>query len=194
MEMTDKKTAAAFLANLANREDNRIQVRIPDAKNCLEGFLRREVGSAFKWLPEYDKVASWLTDNKRKGLLCIGNNGRGKTLICSKAIPAILNFFMGKYVYCCDATSMGARSSVLHDYFILSIDDIGTETVASDYGNKLYMLPDIVDEAEKKGKMLLLTSNLSSDDLTEKYGGRTFDRLRGICEVIVFQGKSMRQL
>lgn len=194
MEINDKRVTAAFLASLADKEDNRIHVRIPDAKGCLEVFLRHEVGSAFRWLPEYDKVAEWLTDNNRKGLLCIGNNGRGKTLICSKAIPAMLNFFMQKYVYCCDATNMAANMQCLHDYSNLSIDDIGTEDVASDYGNRLYMLPEIVDEAEKKGKMLLLTTNLLSQDLAAKYGERTFDRLRGLCKVIVFQGESMRQL
>lgn len=182
----------AFLASLGGKED-RIHVRIPEARQCLEGFMRREVGDRFQWLPEYDEVAEWLTDNRGKSLLCVGNNGRGKTLICSKAIPAILNYFMGKVVYCCDATSMAANAEMLRYASLISIDDIGTEPVASDYGSKLYMLPEIADEAEKRGKMLLLTSNLSAESLTEKYGRRTFDRLRGLCEIVVSQGGSMRR-
>lgn len=182
----------AFIANLKSKEDNRIHVHIPEARQCLEGYLQHELGNELQWLPEYDKIVEWLTDNKGKGLLCMGNNGRGKTLLCSKAIPAILNFFMRKIVFLCDAVSMGSNIQSLHDYFILSIDDIGTETVTSTYGNKLFLLSDIADEAEKKGKMLLLTTNLSSKDLTTKYGERTIDRLRGLCKVVVFQGKSMR--
>lgn len=193
MEINGRKTgSAAFLANLSNVEDNRIHIHIPEARQCLEGFMRHEIGDNFKWLPEYDQVVEWLTDNERKGLLCTGSNGRGKTVICSKAIPAILNFFMRLIVYNCDATNMAANMQSLHDYFILSIDDVGTEGVTSSYGNKIYMLSEIADEAEKKGKMLLLTTNLSGPNLASKYGERTLDRLRGLCKIVLFKGNSMR--
>lgn len=193
MEINGRKTgSAAFLANLSNVEDNRIHIHIPEARQCLEGFMRHEIGDNFKWLPEYDQVVEWLTDNERKGLLCTGGNGRGKTVICSKAIPAILNFFMRLIVYNCDATNMAANMQSLHDYFILSIDDVGTEGVTSSYGNKIYMLSEIADEAEKKGKMLLLTTNLSGPNLASKYGERTLDRLRGLCKIVLFKGNSMR--
>lgn len=195
MEVSNKRfSAEQFLSNLGGREDDHVHVRIPEARQCLEGFMRREIGDTFKWLPEYEEVAGWLADNKGKGLLCMGNNGRGKTLICSKAIPAMLRFFMGKMVYCCDALRMAEDAENLRYAFLLSIDDIGVEPVASDYGNKLYMLPEIADDAEKKGKMLLLTTNLPSRDLAAKYGARTLDRLRGLCKVVVFQGESMRQI
>lgn len=188
----DKFNAQAFLESLKEIEDNRIYVKIPEARQCLEGFLRREVGDQFSWLPEYDKVVEWLTNNNGKGLMCIGSNGRGKTLICSKAIPAILHYFGNRIVTLCNAVDMATHLEELKYYHILSIDDIGTESMASIYGNKVYALSEIIDVAEKKGKLMFLTSNLSAQDLVAKYGERTVDRLRSICKVVMFKGKSMR--
>ena len=44
----------------------------------------------------------------------------------------------------------------------------------------------------KKGKLLILTTNLSIDELREKYGERTVDRLRAITKTVLFTGESLR--
>lgn len=49
-----------------------------------------------------------------------------------------------------------------------------------------------MDAAEKQGKLLLLTSNLSAAELMKKYGERTLDRLRALTKCVIFKGKSMR--
>ena len=53
-----------------------------------------------QFLPEYEKVIEWLTDNKSKGLIMGGANGRGKSLIGEYVIPSILRHVIGKVVNC----------------------------------------------------------------------------------------------
>ena len=61
------------------------------------------------------------------------------------------------------------------------------------YGNRNIRFPDIVDEAEKKGNLLIFSTNCSQEKMMEKYGDRTVDRLRAITKKIVFRGKSLRK-
>lgn len=193
MEVNGKHMYSAdFMKAVGKADDNRIHITIPEARQCLGEYLRREIGNSFKWLPPYDEIVDWLTDNHGLGLLCLGNNGLGKTLICSKAIPAMLGYFMNRVVYSVDACRMASYRKELLYCHILSIDDVGAEPLAVDYGNKAYVFPEVVDAAEKRGKLLLITSNLSSEEIIAKYGIRTFDRLRGICKVVLFKGKSLR--
>lgn len=72
-------------------------------------------------------------------------------------------------------------------------DDIGTENLSVKYGEKRLSFAELADEAEKKGKLLILTTNLSIDELREKYGERTIDRLRAITRTVLFSGESLRK-
>lgn len=51
----------------------------------------------------------------------------------------------------------------------------------------------LVDYAEKNGIMLIITTNLTWKELTEKYGERTTDRLKALVTPIGFKGKSLRK-
>lgn len=73
------------------------------------------------------------------------------------------------------------------------IDDIGTEFLSVKYGEKRLSFAELVDEAEKKGKLLIVTTNLSLSELQQKYGERTLDRLRAITTPVVFKGDSLRK-
>lgn len=46
--------------------------------------------------------------------------------------------------------------------------------------------------AERYGLRLFLSTNLTKGDLLNRYGERTFDRLRHLCRVIEFRGDSLR--
>ena len=75
---------------------------------------------------------------------------------------------------------------------LLYLDDIGTEDLSVRYGERRMVFPEIVDEAEKRGKLLLVTTNLNPTELRAKYGERTLDRLRAITTAVVFKGESLR--
>ena len=169
-----------------------VHIRIPEAKEVLWQGIRHFVGDAARWEPEYDEVAEWLSDNRGRGLLCIGNCGRGKTLICGKIIPLLLNHYHRKVVASYDAQQMNAEIDVVKQKHIIYIDDIGTENLSVKFGEKRLAFAELADEAEKKGKLLIVTSNLSIAEIQEKYGVRTLDRLRAITKPVRFQGESLR--
>ncbi len=170
---------------------NRVSIHIPNAmqevKECMSQFI-----STPTWLPEYDKVVSWLIDNKKKGLLCIGNCGRGKTMLCRRVIPMLIYHFCRKYVSVYDAIDINNKIDEMKTKHLLSIDDIGTESDYFVYGVRRQPFQEIADSAEKTGKLLLITTNLTISQLQEKYGIRTLDRLRRVTTVVEFIGKSYR--
>lgn len=171
---------------------NTVSIAIGGADDMLRRGLNHFVGDTARWLKEYDQIADWLTDNHGKGLLCIGNCGRGKTLMCCKIIPCITRYWANKLVYCYTANELGQRLKDAKAKKLLCIDDIGTEGVYNSYGNKVYAFPEIVDDAERTGKLLLVTTNMSYDELKVRYGERTVDRLIGMCRVVPFDGDSLR--
>lgn len=172
---------------------NVVQVTVPDAKRVLWAGIRYFTGESARWLPEYEEVAGWLAGNEGRGLLCFGNCGRGKTLICGKILPLVLNHYCRKVVSCYDAQQMNADLDAVKQKHIIYVDDIGTENLSVKYGEKRLAFAELADEAEKKGKLLILTTNLTIDELREKYGERTIDRLRAITKTVLFSGESLRK-
>lgn len=172
---------------------DRVKISIPQPKENLWAGIKFFTGESAKWLPEYVEVADWLADNKYRGLLCLGSCGRGKSLICSRILPILLNHYCHKILSCYDAQQMNTNIDDVMKRHIVYIDDVGTEGVSVKYGERRMAFPELVDDAEKKGKLLIATSNLTTDELKEKYGERTIDRLRGISKLVLFKGESLRQ-
>ena len=72
---------------------NNIEIKIENAKYDLMAGLDFITDNNSTWLPEYDIIVEWLTDNKGRGLLAYGNVGRGKTIILGKVIPTIIHYY-----------------------------------------------------------------------------------------------------
>ena len=104
----------------------------------------------------------------------------------------MLNHYCRKVVSCYDSQQMNAELDSVKQKHIIYVDDIGTENLSVKYGEKRLAFAELTDEAEKKGKLLILTTNLSIDELREKYGERTVDRLRAITKTVLFTGVSLR--
>ena len=43
----------------------------------------------FVWLPEYDQIVDWMTNTNDKGLMLMGDCGRGKSLILNYVLPVL---------------------------------------------------------------------------------------------------------
>lgn len=177
--------------NVLNNDD-RVYIKTHDARSVLARGIKHFVGEKAVWLPEYEKVAEWLSDNKGRGILCAGDCGRGKSVICKKVIPVIFQYWHKKVVNTCTAIELNTLFDEYQQYKILSIDDIGTEPVANRFGEKRNIFQEIVDLAERKQKLLIISTNLNEQELTERYDIRTMDRLRSITTPVVFSGKSLR--
>lgn len=171
----------------------KVSIHIDNAKLLLCNGLKYYCGEGAVWQPEYEEVAEWLTDNKGRGLWLCGECGRGKTLIGAKILPVLFYHFPRKTISLYDAKDLNSKFDDIVTKHIIYIDDVGKESVEVRYGNRNLRFPDIVDEAEKKGKLLMFSTNLSQEKIVEKYGERTVDRLRAITKKIVFRGKSLRK-
>ena len=174
-------------------EPDRVYIKISDARNHLWGGIKYFTGEDARWLPEYEQVAEWLSDNQGRGLLCLGNCGRGKSLICGKIMPILLNGYCKLLISCYNAQQMNADMDQVINKHLVYIDDIGTEGISIKFGERRMAFSELVDEAEKRGALLLLTTNLSIGELREKYGERTIDRLKAITKMVKFVGESLRK-
>jgi len=143
----------------------------------------------YEHLDSYDEIIDWLSDTKGRGLMLMGECGLGKSTILNYVIPAIFRTKTNKLLTSTPAKELGEieRSSAS---FII-IDDLGTESIKNDYGTKIDAVADAISYAEDSSKTLLITTNLASKALKERYDERTLDRLRK-CKVVVIKGKSFR--
>ena len=176
--------------------DEKISISIDNAKEILTNALRYFISLENResvWLPEYEEVADWLSDNQGRGLFLYGNCGRGKTVLARYVIPAILLKYDRKVVNCFDAQEMNTNLDEVLKKKIVCIDDIGTEEISVSYGNKRLAFLEVVDAAEKHGKLLIITSNLNQEQLVQKYGDRTMDRIISTTKRVLFKGKSLRR-
>lgn len=152
------------------------------------------------------RLAGFLTRNSAKfGFMLIGNCGNGKTTLLY-AIQNMLNWLVSQDylekdsgIRIVDAKEVAAiskdykQSVSLKNTPMLAIEDIGREsTEVLDYGNAYSPVIDLLEYRYTNQLFTAFTSNLSVDELTEKYGKRIADRFREMFEKIVFLNKSYR--
>lgn len=174
---------------------DKVYLSIPEARGRLYAALAYFVAFEQKpvvWLPEYEQVAEWLTDNQGRGLFLYGNCGRGKSLLCRYVLPALLLKYAGKVVSVFDIQDMNRDIDHMLRKHILSLDDIGTEEVSVKYGERRMAFAEVMDMVEKKGKLVLVSTNLTEKELRDRYGDRILDRIRATTTRILFKGDSLR--
>jgi DNA replication protein DnaC len=149
-----------------------------------------------------------------KGILLAGNFGVGKTWLMTlfaKNIrqvyhmhntKQIADYFevdgeeaMRTYVNKVkNAVNDGAR--FYQPYSGICLDDIGTEDVKTNYGNKKNVIGDLIEKryaAQNCGVFLHGTTNLSGQELKDFYGGRVTSRMREIFNFIELPGEDRRK-
>lgn len=174
----------------------RIELKISDARTVLWQafrFFASQEGVRAEWLPEYEQIAAWLTNNEGRGLFMFGNCGRGKSLLGRYVLPAILLQYMRKVVSVYDMLDLNRDIDGALRKHIISLDDVGTEELSVKFGEKRQAFAEVMDAAEKYGKLLIISTNLSLEDLRQRYGDRVIDRIRRTTRRVAFNGKSLRK-
>jgi DNA replication protein DnaC len=171
-------------------------IKIPNADEIFHGWMKyilSQTGKEYLPLPVYDEVIDYLKDSKGKGLLLVGNCGTGKTLITRYLFPIIFKM-MRYHLSVFDATDLIKRpDEVLQPRFV-AVDDLGTEaTIANKFGQQRKPADELFDSIEKCGKLGFFSTNLSAQQLIDKYGQRSYDRLIGCTRQIIFTGESFRR-
>ena len=199
-------------------KEKRLDIREPnrmswgDHEQCRRGFITifREVDTTFdnyQHLLEYDEVIDWMTDTKDQGLLLMGDCGRGKSIIISGIVPVLLRL-KNRWIRAVHAQDLtkptpsaqvyyyGQRPETNLDYLLKTpfpiIDELGVESLVNDYGEKTEGFNLVMNVAERYHRHIFATTNLTEEQLLERSGERTRDRLSHLCRVVKFKGESLR--
>jgi len=136
-----------------------------------------------------------------KGLLLSGSTGRGKTLAMRCLFPATPPPRRDcKWVDCYVETQVGWLSdrNILDWSSTLVLDDVGAERIESDYGVMREPITDFfmaLSRRKDSGKAcprICATTNLSSADMSKRYGDRMVSRLLDVVVPVVFTGCDKR--
>jgi len=80
------------------------------------------------------------------------------------------------------------------DQKTVCIDDLGAERTASRYGERDEIMRLVIERrASKRDVRTHVTTNLTGEQIRERYGDRILDRLMGMCKVFKMAGQSMRE-
>lgn len=180
---------------------DKVRIRIPNAEQRLRGGLdyfvnhysNGEIPQATWSEHNYRPIVEWMNDNKGRGLLMTGRCGTGKSLIGKHILPLLMQDACRKVVSIFNAQELNTKIDEILKLHIICIDDVGTEELSKSYGNVRCTFSELCDAAEQKGKLLIITTNLTAKELEEKYGERTLDRLKAITKFVPFVGKSLRR-
>lgn len=172
--------------------EQKTSFKVPDAKNVFEDACRFFIGEEYQWLPEYKGIVDWLKDNNGRGLFLFGNCGRGKTVISNYVIPAIYLMHFHKVFKCYDMQELNKDIDNALKFKYVSIDDIGTEEESVKYGERRVSFAEMIDKAEKDGSILIMSTNLTNEQIKEKYGDRVIDRIKSVSKRVLFKGDSLR--
>lgn len=152
-----------------------------------------------------DPACEW---NLNKGLFIFGDVGRGKTFLFQVmqvfAAAARLEHRNFGFQICSDIVDevLTVGESAMARHFRgqrdVCFDDLGQEpAVIKRYGNDLSVMERILTKrysAYVAGKCIThITSNLTPDEVLERYGSRVSDRLREMMNYVVLPGPSRRK-
>ncbi len=162
----------------------------------------------YEHLPEYEAVIDWMTHTDGKGLLLIGDCGRGKSLILNYVLPVLFRM-KGCGFRAVHAQDMYKehpyqqyygyyqRPATYLDLLVKAkypaVDELGVEGQYNDYGEKNEGFNLILNSAERYLRPVFVSTNLTEEELLNRYGERTLDRLMHLCRTVRFKGESLRK-
>lgn len=165
---------------------------IPECKQILKDALKEvDPEQSFVWLPFYNEVAEYLSDNKGKGLGLIGHCGLGKSNIICHVIPLIFKRYKRKRIVPVYAKQYRGELQSIYCF-----DELTKESLVqvNKYEPNQLAFHVAINDVEINKKLLFFTMNSTTKgtEIESKYGTDTYDRVRSNCKIIHFIGKSLR--
>lgn len=157
-----------------------------------------------------EQVARWLIDaNGKPGLMLMGLCGNGKTTMMRSlarlieyVTEATVGYSKRTVMPMCSAKEIARICAAdkdrkdFKDLFrveMLGIDDLGEEPKeVMSYGMIYTPLIDLICERYNRQLSTIITTNLTKEQLSEKYGIRVYDRFKEMLSIITFTNPSYR--
>lgn len=154
-----------------------------------------------------NKAAKWITGSYKPGLLLYGSVGNGKTTLI-RAIRRLIGLLYDsaysnerKGIVTVSALELAniakeenGRFERIQKSELLAIDDVGVEpSIIKVWGNEISPFVDTIYYRYNRQLFTLMTSNLSEEQLAEKYGERIADRFTEMFDKIHFGNKTYRR-
>lgn len=205
----DKKRYEEDLEEQQRREKERLENIRKNIEEYMqrvgigERFLSAELSKIKKLPKNILKIAEDFINGKYEGLFLTGGVGSGKTyLSCSIARELLLN---GKYVIFITVPKLlqriresfnreegiteGKIIKRLSNIEYLILDDLGTEKRSDFSLDRLYL---IINNRYENRKSLIITSNLSLQEISEKIHDRIASRIAEMCKIVRFPEVDLR--
>lgn len=171
--------------------DESLKIQVPNIYFNLP-IISKLLGIEVQETKLIQEAFKLLENTNGKHLCLLGSCGTGKTLLATKIIPLIFNACFTKIFKVIKACDLSEKLQEAKSYPFVVIDDFGTESTAVNFGNKVEAFNEVIDSVEGRKCFIIVTSNLDANQIKQKYGVRTYDRLRGLFKVIQVNEKSMR--
>ena len=173
-----------------------------DLKKIRDEAQRKATSALYDSMKKY--VAKFPTA-KCKTLVFSGGVGTGKTCLASAMARAIVEKgysvqFLSAYEFCSlmlkvHTSPISERNALLSDALscdLLVIDDLGTEPMLKNVTVEYLLLT--LEERQSKGLATVITTNLSGENILNRYGERIYSRLshKQYSMIIQMQGNDLR--
>lgn len=143
----------------------------------------------------YRHVADWLTDTKGRWLMVKGSFGTGKsfiTMVILQSIFVALGFDEKLVVVNRNTINSSYKNALDMTKNIILLDDIGREEPHYVNGRQINPVSEIINYAYGHKQLVVMSTNLGLQELREKYGDPTVDRI--IHRTLVINIKDKRSL
>lgn len=208
MDQNTKDMAMRYMQSASQqlRRPEKFSFSLPDSQEKLCAMLLGNYGAVVESRDmdlqldtntesKVEKVVKWMYESRKRGLLLCGTLGNGKTTML-RALSRVLG-----------PRGMYMEAQGVYDYFkanqklpeipagcVLLLDDLGAEPQTyNDFGEIRYPLTEFLMNRYKINQPTILATNLTFDQIGERYGDRLQDRMREMFAQISYQEPSYRR-
>ena len=153
--------------------------------------------------PGIERATRWLTTLGKPWLFLSGNVGTGKTTLMRSILQVLL---------ICGVSAKMFRASDFPVLFlnnieqterqilrgewceVLLLDDVGVDQFEyKEYGNAIRPFVKVIEERYNRQLPLVVSTNLTGEEIRATYGERTIDRIKEMAVGIKYKGESFRK-
>lgn len=175
-----------------------------DLYRISDGVQRKSLENVYDSMKKY--VEKFPT-SRRTTLVFSGGVGTGKTCLASAMANAVVQkgyavkifsaYEFNSLMLTTHTSPIADRNALLHDTLsadMLLIDDLGTEPMLKNVTVEYLLL--VLEQRQSRGLATIITTNLNSDNLLNRYGERIYSRLshKQNSLIIAMRGKDLRLL